>query len=442
MSSKPNKKNCKDTIYFDNNATTLVCDPSKKAYAEWLSCYNPSSDSKIAKPAKQMIEKVSDAILSHCGVSIATHTIVFTSGATESNCFIIRSCVKAFRKKLVEKGSPLKPHVIVSATEHHSIIECVKDLEELGDIEVTYITPTVYGNILPEDVSKEIKPGQTCLISIMFANNEIPVINNVEEIGKIAHTNRVPIHSDCVQIFGKYKIDMIKNNLDVLSASAHKFYGPKGIGLLIINNKLIEGYGLTAEINGSQQYGLRGGTENIAGIASLWAALKWAFTNRKKKNMKLFALRESMIEKLHKYFKFGNLVEYISDDSPIDKPILELVSLGPPDDKKGYILPNTILLSVVKNKGRPFCNIELKKYLDSKGCVISIGSACLTKSDKASHVLTAIGSPSVIKRGVLRISFNDSNTNAEIDKFIVHFRAGVERQCLDVRSELEEKKIK
>ncbi len=438
MSSKPNKKLCSNTIYFDNNATTLICEPAKKTYNEWLSCYNPSSDSRIAKPAKQMIEKTSDAILSHCNVSIATHTILFTSGATESNCFIIRACVKAYKKKLIEKGSSMKPHVIVSAIEHHSIIECVKDLEDMGDVDVSYIAPTVYGNILPEDVEKEIRPGQTCLISIMFANNEIPVINNVEEIGRIAHANRIPMHSDCVQIFGKYKIDIPKNNIDALSASAHKFYGPKGVGLLILNNKLVEGYGLTAEINGSQQYGLRGGTENTAGIASTWAALKWVFTNRKKKNMKLFALREAMLSKLAKYYKFGNFVDYVTKEDLADKHILELVSLGPPDDKKGYILPNTILLSVAKNKGRPFCNVELKKYLDSKGCVISIGSACLTKSDKASHVLSAIGAPPVIKRGVLRISFNDFNTISEIDKFIIHFKAGIEKQCSDVREEIND----
>ena len=439
MTSK-NKKLCQNTIYFDNNSTTLTCEPAKKAYLDWLSCYNPSSDSKIAKPAKQTIEKATDAILSHCGVSTATHTILFTSGATESNCFIIRTCVKSYRKKLIEKGSSMRPHVIVSQTEHHSIMECVKDLEELGDIDLTYISPTVFGNILPEDVEKEIRPGQTCLISIMFANNEIPVINNVEEIGRIAHKHRIPIHSDCVQIFGKYKINMIKNNIDALSASAHKFYGPKGVGILIINNKLIDGYGLTAEINGSQQHGLRGGTENIAGIASLWAALKWAFVNRKKKNIKLFALRDHLLDKLQKYFRFGNLLTYLSDEDPTNKPVIELVSLGPPNEKKGYILPNTVLIAVVKNVGRPFCNIELKKYLDSKGCVISIGSACLTKSDKSSHVLTSIGAPAVVKRGVIRISFNDFNTNSEIDKFITHMRAGIDKQCADVWTEIAEEK--
>lgn len=434
ITSKLGKKTCPNPIYFDNNATTLICEPAKKVHTDWLSCYNASSDSKISKPARLLLENAKDTVLAQCNVSSATHTALFTSGATESNCFIIRSCVKAYKKKILENNSELIPHVIISETEHHSIIECVKDLSDTGDIEVSYIKPTIFGNILPEDVEKEIK-SNTCLITIMFANNEIPIINNIEEIGKVAHKHRIPLHSDCVQIFGKYKIDINKNNIDALSASAHKFYGPKGIGLLIINNKLIEGYNLTAEISGSQQKGLRGGTENIAGIASMIAALKWAFINRKKKNQRLFELRDYLIECLNKKFKIGDYLNYIKEQ---DSEPLEIVLLGPPNDKKGFILPNTILLSVCKNKGRPFCNVELKKFLDSKNCIVSIGSSCLTQSDKASHVLSAINAPPVIKRGVIRISFNDYNTFLEIDKFVNILEISIIKQCYDIKKEVIE----
>lgn len=434
-SVKKSDKACSKIIYFDNNATTLVCEPAKNVMNQWLSCYNPSSDSKISKPAKQMLEKAQDFILGHCNVSSATHTVIFTSGATESNCLIIRMCCKAYKKKLAERGSELRPHIIVSSIEHHSIIECVKDLEESGDIDVTYIQPTIYGNILAEDVEKEIKTN-TCLISIMYANNEIPVINNIKDIGKIAHKNRIPLHSDCVQIFGKYKINVEADNIDAVSASGHKFYGPKGVGLLIINNALIEGYGLTAEINGSQQHGLRGGTENIAGIASLAAALKYTFQNRKKKNEKLFALRTRLLEKLGSKLKFGDFVNYLyannTEENKENKQDLELISLGPPEDKKGFILPNTILLAICKNRGKPFCNIELKKFLDHKNIIVSIGSACLTQSDKASHVLTGIGAPPVVKRGVLRISFNDSNTVQEVDEFVTQLITGIDKQTGDL----------
>mgnify|MGYP000087127222 CR=1 FL=1 len=439
MTSKFGKKSCPTPIYFDNNATTLICEPAKKVHMEWLSCYNASSDSKIAKPATLLLEKASDAVLAQCGVSSATHTAIFTSGGTESNCFVIRACVKAYKKKLLEKNTHLKPHIITSATEHHSIMECLKDLEETGDIEVTYIAPTIYGTILAEDVEKEIRPAQTCLITVMFANNEVPVINNIEEIGQVAHKNHIPLHSDCVQVFGKYKIDMLRHNIDALSASAHKFYGPKGVGLLIISKTLIEGYGLTAEINGSQQHNLRGGTENIAGIASLVMALKWAFGNRKSKNQKLFNLREYALEKIAKNYHMGDFLDYASGNNDVTQhPPLELLSLGPPEDKKGFILPNTLLISVVKNRGKPFCNIDLKKFLDAKNCVVSIGSACMTSSDKASHVLTAIGAPPVVKRGVLRISFGDHNIKAEVDKFVTILKQGIEKQCADIRPELAE----
>lgn len=431
MNSSFGKKSCPDPVYFDNNATTLMCLPAKKVHVEWLSCYNASSDSKIAKPAKVLLEKAQDVILSHCNVSSATHTALFTSGATESNCLIIKSCIKAYKKKLIEKESELKPHIIASEMEHHSIRECLIDLEESGDIEVSLVEPTIYGNILATDVEKLIKPN-TCLITIMFANNEIPVINNIEDIGNIAHKHRIPLHSDCVQIFGKYKIDIKKNNIDALSASAHKFYGPKGVGVLIIDNNLIEGYGLTAEIHGSQQHGLRGGTENIAGIASMMVALKTTFQKRKTKNQKLFKLRDTLLDKLRKIYKVNEYSNYL-DDSKDDKTDVELVSLGPPDDQKGFILPNTVLLSIAKNRGKPFCNIELKKFLDSKNFVVSIGSACLTKSDKASHVLSAIGAPPVIKRGVIRISFGDSNTLDEINKFIKVLEQAIDKQCTDLK---------
>ena len=441
MATKFGKKSCPNPIYFDNNATTLICPNSKKVHSEWIGCYNASSDSKIAKPAKMLLEKASDYVLAHCNVSSATHTAIFTSGGTESNCYIIRSCVKAYKKKLLEKNSNLKPHIITSSMEHHSIMDCINDLVSSGDIDVSYVSPTIYGTILAEDVEKEIRAGQTCLISIMFANNEVPVINNIEEIGHIAHANRIPMHSDCVQIFGKYKVDMIKHNIDALSASAHKFYGPKGVGLLIINNKLIEGYGLTAEINGTQQHHLRGGTENVAGIAALVAALTWNFSNRKVKNQKLFALRTYTLEKLRKMYPMGNFIDYVNEEQ--NMPPIEIVSLGPPEDNTAFILPNTLLISVAKNRGKPFCNVELKKFLDTKNCVVSIGSACLTSSDKASHVLKAIGAPPVIKRGVIRISFGDYNAKAEIGKFLAVLKQGIDKQLTDISDEISEyKKLK
>jgi cysteine desulfurase len=428
-------------IYADNNATTLICEPAAKAHIDWLRCYNPSTDSKIVTGVKNMIESTKHYILNHCGTSSSNHTLVFTSGATESNCFILRSCVKAFKRKLSENGSPLLPHIISSCIEHHSILDCLEELEQYGDAEVTLIKPTIYGNILPRDVEMAIKPN-TCLISIMFANNEIPTINNIREIGAIAHKNKIPLHSDCVQVFGKFPIDVIKNNIDVLSASAHKFYGSKGIGILIVNNMLIEGYQLGAEINGTQQHGLRGGTENVSGIADCGAALQYVMKRRSEKNERLLFMRETFLKRMGELYPFGNYQTYVQEDKASmlmdptkGKPPIELLSLGPPaEDERArqYILPNTILLSICKNQGKPFCNVELKKFLDHKNIVVSIGSACQTKADKASHVVRAIGAPPVVRRGILRISFGDTNTPSEAKKIAEMIAEGIEKQCSDI----------
>ena len=424
-------------IYFDNNATTLTCSAAADAHSRWFSCYNAASDSKAAAPVRKVITDVSNYVLAQCEVSSATHTVLFTSGATESNCYIIRACVKSFKKKLLENSRVEKPHIITSQMEHHSILACLEDLEACGEVDVTYLTPTVYGTILPADVEAAILPETTCLITIMFANNEVPCINNIEAIGTIAQKHGKPLHSDAVQVFGKFKINMITNKVNALSASAHKFYGPKGMGILVIDNDLINGYHLTGEINGSQQNHLRGGTENVAGIASLGAALKYAHMNRPAKNARLMALRESLLEKLADKFILGNYLDYLDEQKP--HPLLELISLGPPDSRSAYCLFNTVLLAVVKNKGVPFCNIELKKFLDKKNIIISIGSACLTSSSKASHVLQAIGAPPVIKRGVIRISFGDSNTMGEVAEFVKVLIAGIAEQVTDLPADVLKK---
>ena len=475
MSAKKNKssKKLKAPIYFDHNSTTLICDRAKEKYIDWLACYNPSSDTKLSKRAKEEIENVEYKILTHCSTTPDEYRVIFNSGATEGNCFILRACVKAAKKKLRDKIKDLnsgfieipKPHIVISAIEHYSIMECVEDLYSTGEIEYTKVNPTIFGNILPEDVRAAIKEN-TCLISIMAANNEIPIINNIRDIGQVAHEYKIPLHSDCVQLFGKYRMPIGKNNIDILTASAHKFYGPKGMGLLIISTSLIEAYGITAEINGSQQHGLRGGTENVPGILVTWAALENTFQNRKKKNEHLLALRNSFLMQLSsyniKFVDYKNYVNFVSDESPSqqqplgsqnfeltaeggmgvnnnvldqteeDKPPLEFVSLGPPTGYDDFILCNTVLLAICKNQGKPFCNVVLKKYLDENGVAASIGSACMTAHKNASHVLDAIAAPNVVKRGVIRISFGDHNTREEIERAIPIIISGIRKQCIDI----------
>lgn len=405
-------------IYLDNNATTLICPEAENVYKHWLQCYNPSSSSQVSKSANAMMERVRRAILKHCGTGSDVYTVVFTSGATESNCFILRSCVESYRKI-----RQVKPHIIISEVEHHSIMECARAIEEAGYAEVTRVAPNMYGCVLPGDVEKAIR-SNTCLISIMYANNEVGSVNNIPKIGEVAHKHKIPMHTDAVQIFGKYPVLVEKNNIDAMSVSFHKLYGPKGIGLIVLKNDLIDGYDLKGQISGSQEHGLRGGTENLPAIASCFEALKCNFKNRRVKNQRLVGMRNFIIDSFGDLgvggVRLGEYSKYL--DGQFVKSLVEpeIVVLGPPRDKENYYLPNTLLVSIVK-PGKEFCNVNFKKDLDKHGVVLSIASACLTSSDKASHVLTAIGAPDIIKRGVVRISLGDGNTMDEMRVFVARF---------------------
>jgi cysteine desulfurase len=285
-------------------------------------------------------------------------------------------------------------------------------LNSLSDrIDITYIIPNQYGIIDPLLIEQAIKPN-TALITIMFANNEIGSINPIKTIGEIAHRHNIPFHTDAVQIFGKIRVDMPKFNIDALSASFHKFYGPMGVGLLIIKKSFINGYGLVAQINGTQQNGYRGGTENVPGIAGSLAAMKYTFTKRDEKNNHLLTLRNLFISLLSKHY---TVVNYADLPKHGDKNCICI--FGPTVDKQNSYLPNTILMSIIDYK-HPFCNVKFKKYLENKKIIVSIGSACNTKSDKASHVLNSLNAKDYVKRGVIRVSFGDYNTQKDVKKII------------------------
>lgn len=410
-------------IYFDNNGTTLMCPEAKASFMSWASCHNPSSDSRLSLPIKQLLDVSRQKVLQHCKVQETEYSVIFTSGGTESNSTSIISVVLAYKKRLGEMRNAPAPHIVTSMIEHHSVLETLHMLEKYMGIRVTYLKPTHQGIILASQVEKAITP-ETCLVTIMFANNELGTINNLQEIVKVAHKHRVPVHSDCVQVFGKYGLNLAENGIDMISASAHKFYGPKGMGVLVIRNSLVTGYDLPAIICGTQQNGLRGGTENVAGIVSTVVALRYSMSMRKDKNAKLLALRQQLIEGLKTLFPLGQYEDYIS--AKPHNPI-EFVILG--SDKPGRFLPNTVMFAVAKNTGAPFCNVKLKKFLDENKIIVSIGSACMTSSPDASHVIKAIDAPSVIKRGVLRISFGDSNTSAEVTKFLSVLAKGIKDQA-------------
>lgn len=416
----------KAPIYLDNNATTEQCKPSISAMTEWSSIpANASTTSAAGREAKQMIEDARNYLLGHCAAK-DKYTLIFTSGASESNSFIIRSTVEAWLR-----AKKARPHVLTSLTEHKSIMETCSALERDGYCEVTYVAPGMSGRIPPKLIESGIRDN-TCLVTIMAANNELGCVNDIAAIAAIAHARNVPLHSDCVQTFGKFRYNLPKLGIDAISASFHKLYGPKGCGILIINNDLISGYGLEAQIAGSQEFGLRGGTENVPAIAGSIAAFKHTWTKRAEKNAKLLKLRNRLLDNLAKRFEIGDYRSYFEDSAEPPAPGVKLVILGPKDAgsaNEPHIIPNTILLSIAKAEGQPFCNGKLKRALDKFGFVVSVGSACNTSNTKASHVLDAIRAPDIIKRGVIRVSLCDMTTAAEVDAFADAFAKAVSAQC-------------
>lgn len=419
MSSSNKGKQESSMIYLDNNATTIMPPRVVQKVVEWMNKGNPSADYRTAKECAKMMRNFREFIANHCGFisyeEDAKYTqgemkrvyqITITSCASESNNTIVRSVVEAYGYH-----TGIIPHVITSATEHKSLLDCVKHLAIMRKIELTFIQPNKLGFIEPEKIASAIRPN-TCLISIMSANNEIGTINNIKKIGQIAHQNKIPLHTDCVQTFGKFGINPVQDNVDAFSVSFHKLHGPPGIGILVIKKQLIEGYHMLPEICGSQNCGFRGGTENIPGIAGAFEGTKYTWENRQGKNTRMLTLKKTIIKELSEKSPCQTYMEYLM--SPMRVPVF-VVFLSP--GTKDY-LPNTLLLSVIKLNAPYVCNISIKKRLEKMGIIVSIGSACNTSSAKASHVLTAIGADALIKKGALRITLGDETLAYECSRFI------------------------
>lgn len=404
-------------VYLDNNGTTQTHPLVIEEITKWMKqINNPSTNNFLSEPSKQLISFAQEYILKHCKVSAKDYTVIFTSSGCESNSFILRSTSSAYKNKYNKL-----PHVIISAIEHSSIIDCVECLYKDGCLTYSLVEPNVNGIIEAETVNKYIN-SNTCLISIMYANNEIGSVNDVYAIAKIAERNNIPFHTDATQIFGKLSVNM--NGLSALSASFHKFYSGNGIGLLIIKNEFIESYKLKGIINGSQQKHLRGGTESTAIIAGALKGLIINFNKRSDKNKKLLELRTYTLDKLSSYIP---IVYYNNWDKYINDHDILFILFGPEINKKNQYMPNTILISTyIKNF--KLCNVELKKELEKHGIIVSIGSACNTSSKNASHVIRAIKVPDNLKGGVLRISFGDYNVKTDVDKFIKIYLMSINKQ--------------
>ena len=366
-----------NTIYFDNNATTKTDEEVVKAMMPYLleNYGNPSSIYKIGRENRKVIEDSREKIANI--LNCEPNEIYFTSGGSESDNTAIRGIAYNYKNK----GN----HIITSKIEHPAVFETCKQLEREG-FEVSYIGVNEKGIIDLEELKNTIKP-TTILITIMFANNEIGTIQPIEEIGKIAKQHNIIFHTDAVQAVGSIEIDVKKLNIDSLSLSAHKFYGPKGIGVLYVKkgvqfNKFING--------GHQERNKRAGTENVAGIVGLAKAMELAYQDLKEHNKKIKELRDYYVEQIKEkipYIKInGDMENRLPGNSNISFRFIE---------GEGLLL-----------------------NLDLKGICASSGSACTSGSLDPSHVLLAIGLPHEIAHGSLRISIGKYNTKEEIDYLI------------------------
>lgn len=400
----------KGSLYFDTAATTMMSQAVRDAMLYWCNKGNPSSDHKHAMEFHSMREKFENEIALHAKVKSSDYYFIWTSGASESNCTIIQSVVDAYT---LYKHT--MPHIIVSSVEHKSIMECVKYLEAMNKIELTIVDVDHNGTVIIDKLKSSLK-SNTALVCIQSANNETGACNDLITISKICHeyvdqnkvNHQIPIHVDAVQSFGKKGIN--GHLIDSFSISFHKFGGPPGVGCLVIFKEFYDGYDLKPIIHGTQNAGKRGGTENVPGIGASFAATKINFSDREAKNKHLANSRNYLIRSLARFKEF-HLMSY--KRYLCEKPELALVVIA-----SNVCMSHIILLSFVDSKKR-ICNTKIRKWLSSNNVYISVGSACNTSSEKASHVMDAINADEFIRAGALRISFDDSVTESSIDQLLI-----------------------
>ena len=373
-------------VYVDNSATTPV---HPQVLEEMLPYFterfgNPSSIHSFGREAKQAMDRARDRVAKSLGAG--SGEIYFTGSGTEADNWALKGTAYANR----DRGN----HIITSKVEHHAVLHACKYLERHG-FDVTYLDVDEYGMVNPEDLKKAIKDG-TILISIMFANNEIGTIQPVEEIGKIAKEKGIYFHTDAVQAMGNTAIDVGRQNIDLLSISAHKIRGPKGVGALYIKkgvkiDNLIHG--------GAQERKNRSGTENIASVVGLGKAAQLASDNLEGHVRKMTLLRDRLIDGIRER--------------------IEHVRLNGHPTRR---LPNNINFSFDFIEGE-----ALLLSLDMVGIAASSGSACTSGSLDPSHVLLATGLCHETAHGSLRISLGDINTGEDIDYILEQLPPIVER---------------
>lgn len=361
-------------VYADNAATTKMSETAIKAMDDAIQNYwgNPSSLHSIGQSAAEALQKAREDIAEVLGCT--AREIYFTSGGSEADNQAIISAARIGAKK----G---KKHIISTAFEHHAVLHTLKRLENEG-FEVELLDVSKNANITPEQVKNAIRDN-TCLVTVMFANNEIGSILPIAEIGAICREKGILFHTDAVQAAGHLHINVAEQNIDMLSLSAHKFHGPKGVGVLYAK----KGIPLTVLIEGgAQERGKRAGTENLPAIISMAAALKEADANLDVNAARMSRLRDKLIDGLSK---------------------IEHSALNGTRENR---LPGNVNFIFEGIEGE-----SLLLLLDDRGICASSGSACTSGSLDPSHVLLAIGRPHEIAHGSLRLSLSEWTTEKEID---------------------------
>ena len=373
-------------VYADNAATTQVSPTAVAAMMPFLTeeYGNPSSFYSLGQRAAEALVKARETVAECLGAEPGE--IYFTSGGSEADNQAIRSAAFVGAKK----G---KRHIISTKFEHHAVLHTLAQLEKEG-FDVTLLDVHPNGVINIEDVANAIRE-DTCLVTIMFANNEIGTMQPIKEIGALCREKKIPFHTDAVQAVGHVPINVKEMNIDMLSLSGHKFHSPKGIGALYVRRgiplkNLIEG--------GQQEKGKRGGTENMPGIVGMAAAMKEAIDHMDENMAKITALREKLITGLEKI------------------PHSKL------NGDRNIRVPGTVNFCFEGIEGE-----SMLLLLDANGIAASSGSACTSGSLDPSHVLLALGLPHEVAHGSLRLSIGEYNNEAEIDHILETVPKVVER---------------
>ena len=376
------------TIYADNAATTRMSQTAIQAMLPYMDKIygNPSSLHSVGQAAMEALTDARTRVAKALGAANARE-ITFTSGGSEADNQAIRSAAILGKRKN-------KTHIISTAFEHHAVLHTLKKLEKEG-FTVTYLDVHENGLVTPEQVEAAITP-ETCLVTIMYANNEIGTIQPIREIGAVCRNAGVLFHTDAVQAVGHIPVNVEEDNIDMLSLSAHKFHGPKGVGVLyakkgIILSNLIEG--------GAQERGKRAGTENLPGIMGMTAALEEAVAELPTTMPKMTALRDRLIAGLRE------------------------IPHGAVNGDLVHRLPGNVSFCFEGIEGE-----SLLLLLDDKGVCASSGSACTSGSLDPSHVLLAIGRPHEVAHGSLRLTLDaKETTEADVDAIIAAVKDVVEQ---------------